>query len=517
MKRAVFIAILSIVVATCFMAAPAFAAELGTGTMAQGTAKAVSTEIKKKAPTVKYKAHVQNVGWQSWAKNGALAGSKYKGLRLEALKVKLSRVSGSVMYRSHVQNIGWENSWKKNGQVSGTKGKGLRVEAVQLKLSGAAAKSYNIYYRVRCEKLGWMGWARNGAYAGTSGLSYRIEAVQIKLVKKGAKAPGTLSKAFKSTSGFKSGVPENEKRVLYRAHVENVGWQKLKRDGQVAGTSGEGLRMEALRIKLGGAVKGSIAYRSHVQDMGWMAWAQNGRVSGSTGLGLRLEAVQVKLQGQAKQNYDVYYRVHVQNYGWMGWACNGEEAGTEGYGLRVEAIQVKLVKKGAAAPGPTQGAFEKKPLMGQIIANIAIAEYESGAAAGDYHKGGKKYWSTFRKDYEAWCSEFAGWCLLQAGCVPGATMPGNPTYANSFVRFYNANPQFGTVHVNDGSYLPQAGDICIHVDSKGSPDHTEVCVQSCANGYYVDVSGNIGGGRVLTREHPFPEWDVGYYITIADL
>src|SRR5205823_2752690 len=39
--------------------------------------------------------------------------------------------------------------------------------------------------------------------------------------------------------------------VCYRAFVENVGWQDEVCNGQIAGTVGQSLRMEALRIRIG--------------------------------------------------------------------------------------------------------------------------------------------------------------------------------------------------------------------------------------------------------------------------
>ena len=37
---------------------------------------------------------------------------------------------------------------------------------------------------------------------------------------------------------------------MYRAHVENVGWQDWKTDGEMAGTTGESLGIEAIEIKI---------------------------------------------------------------------------------------------------------------------------------------------------------------------------------------------------------------------------------------------------------------------------
>lgn len=82
-------------------------------------------------------------------------------------------------------------------------------------------------------------------------------------------------------------------------------------------------------------------------------WTRDGKISGTTGKGLRLEGIQIRLYGAMRKRYDVWYRVHAQNIGWMAWAKNGQKAGTQGLGCRAEALQVVLVKKGDKAPTKT--------------------------------------------------------------------------------------------------------------------------------------------------------------------
>lgn len=97
-----------------------------------------------------------------------------------------------------------------------------------------------------------------------------------------------------------------------------------------------------------------------MQTYGWQDWVTGGNVAGTTGQSKRLEAICIELSGNMKESYDIYYRVHSQTYGWLGWAKNGEEAGTEGLAKRLEAIQIVLVEKGGNPPGSTEGAFIKK-------------------------------------------------------------------------------------------------------------------------------------------------------------
>ncbi|UYO62292.1 S8 family serine peptidase [Acetobacterium wieringae] len=144
----------------------------------------------------------------------------------------------------------------------------------------------------------------------------------------------------------------------YRTHVQNIGWQDWKSDGQSSGTSGQSLRLEGIEIKMNNLGNDlGIEYQTHVQNIGWQGFKRDGQTSGTFGQSLRLEAIQIRLTGAAATSYDVYYRVHSQNYGWLDWAKNGCSSGTQGKSLRLEAIEIRIVPKGAAAPGSTSRPF----------------------------------------------------------------------------------------------------------------------------------------------------------------
>ena len=148
---------------------------------------------------------------------------------------------------------------------------------------------------------------------------------------------------------------ETQKLTLKaEGHIQKLGWRSKSADskkGVTLGTTGRSLRMEAIRIyKPKTSLKGDIVYRAHVQKIGWQGPVKNGAIAGTTGRGLRVEAIRVSLTGQLAQKYDVWYRLHVQSVGWMGWAANGESAGTAGLAKRVEAMQIAIVPKGASHP-----------------------------------------------------------------------------------------------------------------------------------------------------------------------
>ena len=324
--------------------------------------------IENKNASVSYTTHVQNIGWQSYVKDGTISGTSGKSLRLEGIKIKLTNmpVEGGIQYRTHVQNIGWQD-WVSNDTMAGTSGKSLRLEAIKIKLTGNAANNYDIYYRVHSQNFGWLGWAKNGESAGTQGYSYRLEAIQIKLVAKNGQAPGSTANPFI--------IRPTE--IKYTCHVQNIGWQTYVKDGASAGTSGKGLRLEGIKIKLDNKeTAGNVEYSTHIQNIGWQDWVKNDEISGTLGQSLRLEAIRIKLTGEISKKYDIYYRVHAQNFGWLGWAKNGERAGTQGYSYRLEAVEIKLVKKGESITNKVVAFKEKgvsdklsNPIQGIDVSN----------------------------------------------------------------------------------------------------------------------------------------------------
>lgn len=357
---------------------------------ALGLTKASENSVVSSSPSISYQTHVQDYGWQSWKSNGEVSGTVGQSKRLEGINIKLSNINGSIEYKTHVQDIGWQD-WKSNGQMSGTSGQSKRLEAIKVKLSGEAANQYDVYYRVHAQDYGWLEWAKNGESAGTEGYSKRLEGIQIVLVKKGENAPGSTSRPF------------IYKMIKYQTHVQNIGWQGEKADGEMSGTTGQSLRLEAIKIQLSSSIDGGIVYKTHVQDYGWLNFVTNGQASGTTGQAKRLEAIQMQLTGNAKNQYDLYYRVHAKNFGWLGWAKNGESAGTAGYSYRLEGIQIVLVPKGGNAPGSTSKHYYNKgyapddeniylPIMGSTQTSVdQMVRYYNANTSG---------YDTFKSKYD---------------------------------------------------------------------------------------------------------------------
>jgi uncharacterized protein YjdB len=135
--------------------------------------------------------------------------------------------------------------------------------------------------------------------------------------------------------------------LYYSANVEGIGWQPFVRHGQMAGTTGQFRRMEALKIDAYSYTPSDppakLCYQAHVENIGWQpAVCGNGKMVGTEGQNLRMEAVRiwfVNVYGGLAP-YDVCYRAHVEDLGWLPTVCNGQTAGTTGQFRRMEAIVI---------------------------------------------------------------------------------------------------------------------------------------------------------------------------------
>ena len=317
-----------------------------------------------------YQVSVKNQGWLDSAGNGLTTGEK--NLPIEAMKVTVQNLEGvGVEYRAHVSNVGWQDTVN-NGEQAGIAGQGNTIEAIQMKLNGENASKYNIYYRTYVEEYGWLDWAKNGELSGTQAYGYAVRGVQIALLPKGTDIKGDSLTPFKI----------NKINLQYNAYVQNVGWQNSVGNGEISGTVGKDLRVEALKVKTEQVGIG-VRYRVYEEDKGWQEYSQDGEISGTVGEDRRIEAVQIELTGNSKDNYDVYYRVHVQDKGWLGWAKNGMIAGTINYDLKVEAYQVLLVPKGTPEISNGADASIQKPTSVQYSAHVQNIGWQNYVADGE--------------------------------------------------------------------------------------------------------------------------------------
>lgn len=118
---------------------------------------------------VRYRGHVQDVGWQDWVSEDEICGTIGQGKRLEAMQINPSGHTISV--KAHIQDKGWiDYGVISKDTIIGTVGEGKRIEA--LEVNGAVIKCH-------IQDIGWVD--DYSTLQGTMGLSYRLEAIKIKL------------------------------------------------------------------------------------------------------------------------------------------------------------------------------------------------------------------------------------------------------------------------------------------------------------------------------------------------
>ena len=135
----------------------------------------------------------------------------------------------------------------------------------------------------------------------------------------------------------------------YQVHVEGYGWTEWKKNGQVAGTTGESRRVEAIRFRLIDKPETEEIFlhgNAHCENIGWCGFVPENEVCGTTGEARKLEALQFSLVGKDADKYSIQFRSHSQDLGTQDWAKDSELSGSEGAGLRIEAIQLMITDKG---------------------------------------------------------------------------------------------------------------------------------------------------------------------------
>ena len=128
--------------------------------------------------------------------------------------------------------------------------------------------------------------------------------------------------------------------IEYRVHISDYGWQEWKKNNEVSGLPNSGKKIEAIEIRSNNE-KYFIEYRSHIQDIGWQGWKKDGELSGTTGLSKQIEGIEIRIREKFTLS-NLEYKTHVQNEGWQNWTKDSQISGTEGEAKRLEAIKIKV-------------------------------------------------------------------------------------------------------------------------------------------------------------------------------
>jgi hypothetical protein len=132
-----------------------------------------------------------------------------------------------------------------------------------------------------------------------------------------------------SASGF-CGLGFGTKPVCYQAYVHGQGWQAQVCDGDVAGTVGQALAIEALQVTTPGR---SVCYRVHILNGGWQPTACDGAIAGT--IGQAIDGLRISTSSK-----HVEYFGQVQNIGWTGPAADYAKLGP--FGLQIESVVIHV-------------------------------------------------------------------------------------------------------------------------------------------------------------------------------
>lgn len=124
-------------------------------------------------------------------------------------------------------------------------------------------------------------------------------------------------------------VPNIAPKIIhYQGHIQNIGWQEIKSNDEICGTTGQSLRLEALMIAYPG-----VKFRAHIENLGWTNYRESGEMIGTMNSSLRIEAIEIlsdKLE----------FSVHIEGIGWTNYGKNCI-SGTTGQSKRIEAIKIR--------------------------------------------------------------------------------------------------------------------------------------------------------------------------------
>lgn len=146
------------------------------------------------------------------------------------------------------------------------------------------------------------------------------------------------------------GEAKNNIGLNYRSYVQDLGLLDWVHDGEVSGTTGASLRLEALMIdtealrKVRGYSKLQIDALAHIQNVGDVTFENVTKNTpiGTIGEDKRLEGLELQVKGLPK-NKKLKFQVHEQDKGWTSVATAdsiGAFRGSVGESRRIEAVRI---------------------------------------------------------------------------------------------------------------------------------------------------------------------------------
>ena len=165
--------------------------------------------------------------------------------------------------------------------------------------------------------------------------------------------PTPIDGELRENAGTLQDIIDHIGDVSYQVHVRGRGWMPWQCDGEMAGSTGQNRRIEALSIKAPGIKRVGIHMRS-IGDKFYDSPTESTKI-GTTNESRRIESILI----ESDEPY--IYRVHQKSYGWSDWKLCGEWAGVKGKAKQLEAIEIKKAKFFIQAHTQTNGWLKKVP------------------------------------------------------------------------------------------------------------------------------------------------------------
>ncbi|MBR6404200.1 MAG: hypothetical protein IKS48_12510 [Eubacterium sp.] len=142
----------------------------------------------------------------------------------------------------------------------------------------------------------------------------------------------------------------NEPIIKLQANMQSEGWMSVT--SEVAGTTGRGLRLEALKAGVyNSRFSGGINVYVNGNTEQYSQSAKCGNMTdycGTVGQSQPIMSMNLLLWGDIASLYSVEYRVYTTNEGWSSWFKNGGLAHGKNW-QQIEAVEAKLVLQGVSS------------------------------------------------------------------------------------------------------------------------------------------------------------------------
>ena len=275
----------------------------------------------------------QNGRWLDIVGNNTVIGDVNSDAPITALTIDNKIGKDNLPFRTHVSYEGWKDNSTDLG-INGSDTLSQGIEAIQIDPEKEYLDQFDVYYRVHSKTYGWMDWAKNGNISGSYGKSAPINAIHIKVVHKADHVSLPMTRPYQG------------EEFLYQTHAAFVGWSTMLNSGQTINNPSSGKQLEAIRVFLPTNIQGGLNAWGYSQNKGWIKEVHNGEVIGTVGQSLRLEAYELNLTGNISRNFDIAYRSYVDGFGWTPYTSNSGDSGSQHMSAPMLSTEVSLVTKG---------------------------------------------------------------------------------------------------------------------------------------------------------------------------